>query len=158
MGFAWLGPAPRRDFHNGLLNFYWNAWRDFGNATIGNMGCHIINHAYFALKLASPVSVELEEVYGGSNQKAGRSATASAGVAARGELPPLKLYWYDGIAPGAPYNERPWAAAATGACRARRLTRRRSAPSLEKKYDREFSGEGSLFIGDSGGLHDGPPR
>ena len=30
----WLGPAPRRDFHSGLLNFYWNAWRDFGNATI----------------------------------------------------------------------------------------------------------------------------
>ena len=146
----WLGPAPRRDFHSGLLDFYWNAWRDFGNATIGNMGCHIINHAYFALKLAKPASVELEEVYGGSDESWPIRNRIRWDFPARGELPPLKLYWYDGIAPGAPYNEK-----TVGGGGHRRMTRETAyAPpirtELEKKYGREFTGEGSLIIGDKG--------
>ena len=146
----WLGGAPYRDFHDGLLNFYWNAWRDFGNATIGNMGCHIINHAYFALKLGSPASVELEEVYGGSNESWPIRNRIRWDFPARGDLPPLKLYWYDGIAPGAPYNAK-----TVGGGGHRRMSRETAyAPpirtELEKKYNREFTGEGSLFIGDKG--------
>jgi len=146
----WLGPAPRRDFHNGLLHFYWNAWCDFGNATIGNMGCHIINHAYLALKLASPASVELEDVYGGSDESWPIRSRIRWDFPARGELPPLKLYWYDGIAPGKPYNKK-----TVGGGGHRRMTRDAAyvppiRTELEKKYNRRFPGEGSLFIGDKG--------
>ena len=146
----WLGPAPHREFHSGLLDFYWNAWRDFGNATIGNMGCHIINHAHFALKLAKPASVELEEMYGGSDESWPIRSRIRWDFPARGELAPLTLYWYDGIAPGKPYNKE-----TVGGGGHRRMTRETAyAPpirtELEKKYGREFTGEGSLLIGDKG--------
>lgn len=146
----WLGGAPQRDFHSGLLHFYWNAWRDFGNATIGNMGCHIINHAHFALNLASPAAVELEEVYGGSAESWPIRNRIRWDFPARGGMPPLKLYWYDGIAPGKPYNKE-----TVGGGGHRRMTRATAyAPpirtELEQKYNREFTGEGSLFIGDKG--------
>jgi hypothetical protein len=146
----WLGGAPHRDFHDGLLHFFWNAWRDFGNATIGNMGCHIINHAYRALKLASPVSVELEEVYGGSDESWPIRNRIRWNFPARGELPPLKLYWYDGIAPGAPYNKD---TVSEGGHRRMRRDLAYAPPirtELEKKYNRQFTAEGSLFIGDKG--------
>ena len=146
----WLGGAPRREFHDGLLHFYWNAWRDFGNATIGNMGCHIINHAYLALQLARPASVELEEVYGGSGESWPIRNRIRWDFPARGELPPLKLYWYDGIAPGAPYDRD---SVSGGGHRRMRRGLAYAPPirtELEKKYNRQFMGEGSLFIGDKG--------
>ncbi|MFO7936330.1 MAG: Gfo/Idh/MocA family oxidoreductase [Kiritimatiellia bacterium] len=146
----WLGGAPHRDFHKGLLNFYWNAWRDFGNATLGNMGCHIINHAYWALNLAKPSAVELEEVYGGTKESWPIRNRIRWDFPARGNMPPMKLYWYDGIKPGSPYNKE-----TVGGGGHRRMARQHAyAPpirtELEKKYDRQFTGEGSLFIGDKG--------
>ena len=146
----WLGGAPKRDFHKGILNFYWNAWRDFGNATLGNMGCHIINHAYLALDLAKPAAVELEEVYGGSDESWPIRNRIRWDFPARGDKPPVKLYWYDGIAPGAPYNKK----TVMGGGHRRMARQHAYAPpirtELEKKYDRQFTGEGSLFIGDKG--------
>ncbi len=146
----WLGPAPVRDFHDGLLYFYWNAWRDFGNATIGNMGCHIINHAYYALKLQRPTVVELEDIYGGTNESWPIRSRIRWEFPERDGMPPLKLYWYDGIADGAPYTKD-----TVGGGGHRRMARGHAyAPpirtELEKKYDREFNQEGSLFIGDKG--------
>jgi predicted dehydrogenase len=36
----WLGPAPKRDFHDGLHPFSWRTWRQFGPGTVGDMACH----------------------------------------------------------------------------------------------------------------------
>src|SRR5262245_41902952 len=32
----WIGPAPYRDYHDGLHPFSWRSWRQFGTGTIGD--------------------------------------------------------------------------------------------------------------------------
>ena len=36
----WIGPAPYRDYHDGLHPFSWRDWKAFGTGTIGDMACH----------------------------------------------------------------------------------------------------------------------
>ena len=37
----WIGPAPYRDYHTDLHPHEWHGWYDFGNGSLGNMGCHV---------------------------------------------------------------------------------------------------------------------
>ena len=53
----WLGPAPKRDFAKGILPFNWRGWWDYGTGALGDMACHIMDMAYWALDLGSPDSV-----------------------------------------------------------------------------------------------------
>jgi hypothetical protein len=76
---AWVGPAPYRDYHEELHPHDWHSWFDFGNGSLGNMGCHVMDPVYWALKLRHPVRVEAEEIVGGSSS-ATRWAPASAGT------------------------------------------------------------------------------
>ncbi|HZI33850.1 MAG TPA: Gfo/Idh/MocA family oxidoreductase, partial [Candidatus Binatia bacterium] len=55
----WIGPAPYRDYHADLHPHEWHGWYDFGNGSIGNMGCHVLDGAYWALKLEHPDSIEV---------------------------------------------------------------------------------------------------
>ena len=54
----WLGPAPWREFHDGCVPFKWRAFWDFGTGALGDMGCHNMDLAFFALELRDPVAVE----------------------------------------------------------------------------------------------------
>ena len=56
----WIGPAPFRDFHSDLHPHEWHGWVDFGNGSLGNMSCHVLDGVYWALKVEHPVSVEAE--------------------------------------------------------------------------------------------------
>ncbi|MDD4101569.1 MAG: Gfo/Idh/MocA family oxidoreductase [Kiritimatiellae bacterium] len=146
---AWIGPALFRDYHDGLHLHDWHSWCDFGNGTIGNMGCHIINHAYWALKLGKPVAVELEEVNGGSGEYWPAGTRIRWDFPARGKLEPVSLRWHAGLAKGKPYNEK----TVPGVYKhvipeAWNLPAVRT--EIEKKYDRELNAEGSLLIGDQG--------
>ena len=56
----WLGTAPARPFLN--KKYHPNNWRriiDFGCGTLGDMGVHIIDTPYAALKLTYPKSVKV---------------------------------------------------------------------------------------------------
>jgi predicted dehydrogenase len=63
-GFSWdmwLGVAAARPFLTDV--YHPNNWRkriDFGTATFGDMGCHILDPVFGALELGSPVSVRSE--------------------------------------------------------------------------------------------------
>ena len=48
---SWIGPAPYRDYHDDLHPHEWHGWYDFGNGSLGNMGCHVLDGVYWALKL-----------------------------------------------------------------------------------------------------------
>jgi predicted dehydrogenase len=93
----WIGPAPYRDFHADLHPHDWHGWHDFGNGSIGNMGCHILDGAVWALKIEHPASVEAEQMRGGSHERCPEGCRIRWGVPARAEFPALKVYWYDGI-------------------------------------------------------------
>ena len=146
---AWLGPAPYRDYHDGLHPHDWHSWRDFGNGSIGNMGCHIINHAYWALKLAHPAAVELVAVNGGSGEYWPAGARIRWEFPARDGLAPLNLYWHDGLAKGKPFNRQTVVGTYKHVARdAWNLPPIRA--ELEQTYNRELPEEGSLLIGDKG--------
>ena len=54
----WLGTAPYRDYHEAYMPFRWRGWWDFGTGALGDMGCHIMDVPFRALKLQYPESVE----------------------------------------------------------------------------------------------------
>lgn len=91
----WVGPAPMRPFHPAYVPFKWRGWWDFGTGALGDIGCHSFDPVFRALKLGHPTSVEAsstrvnEETY-----PLGSMVTYQ--FPARGELPPVKLAWYDG--------------------------------------------------------------
>src|SRR4051794_11060463 len=56
----WIGPAPERPYHPAYHPFKWRGWWDFGTGALGDMGCHIIDAAFWALDLRSPRSIDAE--------------------------------------------------------------------------------------------------
>ncbi len=54
----WLGPAPFRAYSPDYVPFKWRAWWDFGCGALGDMGCHIMDYPFWALKLGAPISIE----------------------------------------------------------------------------------------------------
>ena len=91
----WLGPAPYRDYHSGYVPFNWRGWWDFGTGALGDMGCHIIDHPYWALKLGYPESVEASSSHIHS-ETAPLASIVTYRFPAREGMPPVRLYWYDG--------------------------------------------------------------
>ena len=112
----WIGPSPMRPYNPAYLPFNWRAWIDFGAGALGDMGCHVMDAAFSALKLKYPVSVqashswEVEEMWTRFDNK---ETYPSAEVVhyqfpARGNMPPVKLHWYDGgILPERPDDLEP---------------------------------------------------
>jgi predicted dehydrogenase len=150
----WLGPAPFRSYHEGLHPHSWHRWCDFGNGSLGNMGNHIIDSAMWALKLGSPTSVELEEVRGGSDERWPIATRIRWDFPAREGMDPVKLTWYDGLAKGQPYDAK---TVGNIDCVAREAQNRPPlVAELEKKFNRDFGADGSLFVGDKGFMTIGP--
>ena len=93
----WLGPAPARPFNNVYFpGPKWYRWWDFGNGTMSDLGSHWNDLPFWALKLQSPLSVEASgppphpEIAPASMQ-----ATYEYGP--RGDMPAVKLTWYQGV-------------------------------------------------------------
>lgn len=119
----WLGPAPERPFHSIYLPFVWRGWYDFGCGALGDMGCYSFDTIFRALKLEAPVSVEAS-----STEKYDETYPQASIVyyqfPARGNMPPVKLTWYDGgLKPPRP---------------------------AELEDDRSLDKEGLMFVGDEG--------
>lgn len=53
----WLGPAPERPYHPEYHPANWRRHWDFGGGTLGDMGCHYLDLAFWALGLVHPTSV-----------------------------------------------------------------------------------------------------
>lgn len=91
----WLGPAPSRPYHSAYAPFRWRGWWAFGEGGLGDMGIHNLAPVFDALNLTAPTHVHA------SSTPVGDEAVPSACVVhyqfpARGDLPPVKLQWYDG--------------------------------------------------------------
>jgi predicted dehydrogenase len=92
----WLGPAPARAFNSVYVpGPKWYRWWDFGNGTMSDLGSHRNDLPFWALKLKAPKTV----VAGGPPphpEIAPATMTAVYEFDARGDLPPVKLTWYQG--------------------------------------------------------------
>ena len=99
----WLGPVRERPYHPAYVPRMWRGWRDFGTGAMGDMGCHIIDHPVWALKLGAPCTVETRVTLDGSviDDKPNLETYPLAALIffefpARGDLPPVRLTWYEG--------------------------------------------------------------
>jgi predicted dehydrogenase len=93
----WLGPAPWRDFHDGLAPFSWRAFWDFGTGALGDMGCHNMDLAFWALDLRDPLAVSAEfDAYPHQGETAPKASTVTFEFPARGRWGRTRLVWYDG--------------------------------------------------------------
>jgi hypothetical protein len=93
----WLGPAPARPFHNDYFKGpIWYRWWDFGNGTMSDLGSHMVDLPFWALKLEAPLTVEAKGPKP-HHDIAPASMQAIYEYGARGDLPPVKLTWYQGL-------------------------------------------------------------
>jgi predicted dehydrogenase len=148
----WIGPAPYRDYHKDLHPHEWHGWHDFGDGSLGNMGCHVMDGAHWALKLGHPTSIEMEEVTGGTDERYPIGCRLRWDFPARGEMPPVKVYWYDGVRKGVKNAGQ----GDTGDnVDAGSRNRPPLAAEIEKKYNRKLDGNGTLYVGDKGVMYTG---
>jgi predicted dehydrogenase len=91
----WLGPAPQRDYHSAFVPFRWRGWWDYGCGAIGDMAIHLMDPAFWGLKLGGLVTVTSEgpnpDTYCGPKWMHTRFQFEQ-----RGELPPVEVHWYEG--------------------------------------------------------------
>jgi predicted dehydrogenase len=148
----WIGPAPYRAYHADLHPHDWHGWYDFGNGSLGNMGCHVLDGVYWALKLEHPTTIEVEEMRDGSNERYPTGSRIRWDFPARGEMPAVKAYWYEGLRKNS-------TATASGKLQAAKGDARNLPPllaELQKKYpDEEFDSNGTLYVGEKGILYTG---
>ena len=56
----WLGPARQRPYHPTYCPGKWRGWTPFGNGTIGDWVCHVVDPVFWALDLGAPSTVQAE--------------------------------------------------------------------------------------------------
>jgi predicted dehydrogenase len=134
---VWLGPAPERPYgHRGVYCPHnWRAWWDFGSGALGDMACHIVDPAFWALELGAPISAEAT-AEGTTPESAPawqiihynfpeREAKADSRWKLSRKLPAVTLTWYD-----------------SG-----------KKPLQELGDGKKLSGSGTVFVGDKGRLY-----
>lgn len=123
----WLGPSSYRPYNESYVPFNWRAWWDFGCGALGDMGCHIMDYPFWALKLTAPLTVE---AYSSPVFKETAPATSLITYSFNSGLDgtPVKVIWYDGgLKPNIPEG-------------------------LKTDVDLWAKGSGVIFKGDSGTL------
>ena len=91
----WLGPASFRPYNSAYCPFSWRGWFDFGTGALGDMACHTANLPFMALKLEYPTSVEATTTPFNKDSFP-MASRIQYDFPARGSMPPLTMYWYDG--------------------------------------------------------------
>ena len=125
---GFLGRAPQRPFSRAIHPFKWRGFHDYGCGALGDMACHIMDAAFWGLRLGAPERVELTSIEGASPVAFPKSAVVTYYFPARGAMAPLKLTWYEG-------GKRP--------------------PALPQMAGRELAKGGQLLVGDSATVYDG---
>jgi predicted dehydrogenase len=91
----WLGPTAYRPYHPAYAPYNWRGWWAFGTSAIGDMACHNIDPAVWALHLKDPISVEACTTSMDSEVISTGTITRYH-FGPREDMPPVKVTWYDG--------------------------------------------------------------
>lgn len=92
---AWLGIAEKRPYDRAYCPKYWRGWWEFGTGPFGDVGCHIMDGAYWALDLGAPRA--LEAISSGLNSHGTPAASVvKMEFPARNSMPPVNYAWMDG--------------------------------------------------------------
>jgi predicted dehydrogenase len=125
---AWLGGSEMRPYSPAYVPHHWRGFPDFGCGAIGDMACHILGTPNMALRLTAPTAVEVVKMVGKNKYTFPLATVIRFDFPARGAMPPVSIYWHDGL--------------------------KDKRPTFPGVSDDELLGDsdvnGSLFIGDSG--------
>jgi predicted dehydrogenase len=171
----WLGIAEMRPYSPAYAPFAWRGFFDFGCGALGDMACHILGAPNVALRLGAPSSVECVSQEGTSKFTYPKKSVIRFDFPARGSMPPVKIFWHDGMGgppprpAGIPDNEvlgdLPRRAAAGGGAGGgggqRRAQQATNAQDANARFEADVArraaavSNGSLFIGEKGFLTTG---
>jgi hypothetical protein len=96
----WLGGASPRPYSFNYVPYNWRGFFDFGTGQIGNWGIHTMGPVQLALQLGAPSSVERLSIENPSDYTFPYRAVIRFEFPARGEMPPVSIYWHDSGRPG----------------------------------------------------------
>jgi predicted dehydrogenase len=92
-----LGPAPERPYNPVYQPFKWRGWWDYGTGALGDMACHIMDPAFWALHIAEAKSFEIEAQTGPFTWESPPNwSIIRYEIPARANMPGASLTWYDG--------------------------------------------------------------
>jgi predicted dehydrogenase len=95
----WQGRAEPRPFSDQYVPYNWRGFLDYGTGQIGNWATHSASPVQFALQLGAPTSVECLSQEGRSNISFPKRGVIRLEFPARGEMPPVKVYYHDSSQP-----------------------------------------------------------
>ncbi len=137
-----------RPYKTSVYNpFNWRGWKDFGTGALGDMACHQVNLPFHILKLGYPIAMECEAASTLCSETYPKASRIRFDYPQRGDMPPVKLWWYDGSpddksAP--PFRPPPEAMRGTV----------NADPELSRKLGNMYDKvNGTLLIGDKGNLY-----
>jgi predicted dehydrogenase len=146
----WIGPGAFCEYRDGLHpSPGWYQWMDYGTGLLACVGTHTFDAVHWGLQLKYPTSVVALEQEG-RTPDVWPTLNTLLYEFPRPNQPPLKAYWYDGVrtnvVPG--------------------VKDKRNHPPLSdeltKKYGRDLTNGGTLFVGEKGfmisGVYSDGPR
>jgi predicted dehydrogenase len=95
----WLGPAQERPYSRAYLPGAWRGWVPFGNGTLGDWVCHVVDPVFWALDLGAPKTIQADvgdwdpKTQGDAYPKGDIITFEFPGKGRRG---PVKLVWHSG--------------------------------------------------------------
>jgi len=95
----WLGPALQRPYHPSYLPGSWRGWTPFGNGTVGDWVCHVVDPVFWALDLGAPANIQAAvKDYDPKTQGDSfpRGEIITYEFPAKGKRGPVTLHWYSG--------------------------------------------------------------
>lgn len=98
----WLGPAAFRPYNPVYLPGRWRSWTPFGNGTVGDWVCHVVDPVFWALDLGAPSTItarvkDYDVKTQGDSFPKGEVITYE--FPAKGNRGPVTLHWYSGNEP-----------------------------------------------------------
>ncbi|MCQ2389477.1 MAG: Gfo/Idh/MocA family oxidoreductase [Kiritimatiellae bacterium] len=156
----WCGGSPRIDYyaavagkHGALHPHDFHSWIGYGNGSIGNMGTHLLDMPFYALKLAerAPSEIALLDYMPGCEGSWGCRDTIEWKFPAGAGMPAVTFHWFDGVKDGVPYDQEH--VDRIGICRRREY---QNVPprlaEIEKRHGAAFGQLGSLVETEKGVL------
>ncbi|MFZ5495267.1 MAG: Gfo/Idh/MocA family oxidoreductase [Verrucomicrobiota bacterium] len=93
----WHANRPVHPYSPRLHPGNWRGWFAYGNGAFGDWGPHILDTCHRFLRLGLPHTIEAVKREGPNEFIFPQASTIRFDFAARAALPPVEVFWYDGV-------------------------------------------------------------
>ena len=94
---GWHAARPVNPFSRRLHPENWRGWFGYGTGAFGDWGAHILDTTHRFLRLGLPHTIEAVRLDGRSDFIFPQASTIRFDFAARAGMPPVEVFWYDGV-------------------------------------------------------------